>query len=336
VSEDERAVRFGIVGTGVIAGQLAEAFADAAGCELVAVGSRRRASAEAFAARWGVARAHGSYEALCADPEVDVVYVATPHALHCENTLMAVAHGKAVLCEKPFAINARQARVMVGAARERGVFLMEAMWTRFLPLWVELRARIAGGELGEGRILSADFGFRTEFDAGSILFDPAMGGGALLDVGVYPVSLAHMLWGAPDAVSALASFGPSAVDDQCGATLRFSSGAIAQISASLSTETAQDATLTGTRGRVRVHRPWWRPDAATLTFDDERTEELRCGFIGNGYAHELLEVARCVRAGLVESETMPLAESVAVMETLDRIRAAMGLVYPMDAAGEAG
>ncbi len=329
----ETPVRFGILGTGAIAGQLAAAFADAAGCELVAVGSRRAASAEAFAKRWRVPAAHGSYEALCADPHVDVVYVATPNALHCANTLLAIANGKAVLCEKPFAIHAGEAREMVAAARDRGVFLMEAMWTRFFPLWVELRERISGGLMGDGRLLSAEFGFRADYEPESILFDPAMGGGALLDVGVYPVSLAHMLWGAPDAIGAVAAFAPSGVDDQCAATLRFSSGAVALIGASLSAETQQDATLAGRGARIRVHRPWWRPDTATVTFEDERTEELQRPFLGNGYPHELLEVARCVRAGLLESETMPLSETVAIMETVDAIRAQVGLRYPMDPAG---
>ncbi|MEZ4268681.1 MAG: Gfo/Idh/MocA family oxidoreductase [Myxococcota bacterium] len=329
----ETPVRFGILGTGVIAGQLAAAFVDAPGCELVAVGSRSDTSAQTFARRWHIPTAHGTYEALCADPAVDVVYVATPHALHCQNTLLAISHGKAVLCEKPFAIHAGEARQMVRAARDRGVFLMEAMWTRFLPLWVELRARISGGLIGDGRLLSADFGFRADFDPASILFDPAMGGGALLDVGVYPISLAHMLWGTPDAVSAVAAFAPSGVDDQCAATLRFSSGAIAQISASLSAETQQDATLAGSKARLRIHRPWWRPDTATVTYEDERTEEIHCGFLGNGYPHELIEVARCVRAGLSESETMPLSETVAILETADKIRAQIGLRYPMDPAG---
>lgn len=323
-------VRFGILGTGVIAGQLAAAFVDAAGCELVAVGSRTAASAQAFAERWHIPAAHGSYEALCADPQVDVVYVATPHALHCENTLLAIAHGKAVLCEKPFAINAAEARQMVAAARDRGVFLMEAMWTRFLPLWTELRARIDAGLVGEGRLLTADFGFRADYEPETILFDPAMGGGALLDVGVYPVALAHMLWGSPDAVTAVASKAPSGVDDQTAATLRFPSGAIALVSASLSTETQQDALLSGTKARVRIHRPWWRPDTATVTFEDESTEVIHLGFLGNGYVHELLEVAHCVREGLKESPTMPLADTLAVMETLDTIRAAIALRYPMD------
>lgn len=328
----ESPVRFGILGTGVIAGQLAAAFADAAGCELVAVGSRKAASAEAFAERWHVPTAHGSYEALCADPQVDVVYVATPNALHCDNTLLAIANGKAVLCEKPFAINATEARRMVAAARDRGVFLMEAMWTRFLPLWTELRARIADGAIGEGRLLSADFGFRADYEPDTILFNPAMGGGALLDVGVYPVALAHMLWGPPDTLTAVATKTPNGVDDQTAAALQFPTGAIALISASLSTETHQDATLSGTKARLRIHRPWWRPDTATITNEDDSTEEIHLGFLGNGYPHELLEVARCVRQGLQESPTMPLSETIAVMETLDKIRTAIALRYPMEPA----
>ncbi|MCB9787640.1 MAG: Gfo/Idh/MocA family oxidoreductase [Deltaproteobacteria bacterium] len=330
VAASESPVRFGILGTGTIAAKLAEAFADAPGCELIAVGSRSARSADAFADRWHIPLRHASYEALARDPHVDVVYVATPHALHCENTLMAIAAGKAVLCEKPFAIHAGEARRMVAAARARGVFLMEAMWTRFVPLWADLRARIAGGAIGTPRLLAADFGFRTDYDEGSILFDPAMGGGALLDVGVYPVSLAHMIWGRPEAVAAVAHMTPSGVDDQCAAVLRFADGAIATVSASLSAETHQDLSLSGTLARLRVDRPWWCPEHASLTDADEHVERVHCGYQGNGYTHQLMEVARCVRGGELESATMPLDESVAIMETLDRIRAVIGLRYPMD------
>ncbi len=323
-------LRWGFLGTGAIAADMAEGLRVAPGAELVAVGSRSAASARRFGDAHNVPRRHASYEALCADPGVDVVYVATPHALHMDNTLTALRAGKHVLCEKPLAIHAGQARRMVEEARRRGLFLMEAMWTRTLPLVVELRRRLAEGAIGEPRYLSADFGFRADVDPGSILFDPTLGGGALLDVGVYPVSFAHMLWGRPDVVVADAELGPTGVDHTVVAILRWSGGQMASISASLRLESPWVADLVGTEGRVTLPRPWWRPEVAVITRGDDPPERLERPLLGNGYAHEVLEVGRCVAAGLLESPTMTHQQSVAVMETLDRIRRAIGLRYPMD------
>ncbi|MFN8568711.1 MAG: Gfo/Idh/MocA family oxidoreductase [Kouleothrix sp.] len=187
-------IRWGILGTGSIAGQFARGLAALDDAKLVAVGSRTAAAAAGFAQRVGAERAHGSYAELAHDPQVDAIYIATPHPLHHANTLLCLGAGKAVLCEKPFAINAGEAAAMIDAARARGLFLMEAMWTRFLPHMLRLRELLAAGVIGELRMLQADFGFRTEFNPHSRLFDPALGGGALLDVGIYPVSLASMLW----------------------------------------------------------------------------------------------------------------------------------------------
>jgi len=326
----QRPVRWGIVGTGDIAGQFAAALVGTEGAELAAVGSRSAATAEAFAAAHGVEVAHDSYEGVFSDSRVDIVYVATPHALHRPNALAALAGGKAVLCEKPFAINGREAREMVAAARRAGLFLMEAMWTRFLPLVARLQEMLAGGAIGEPRLLSADFGFRADTDRRGIHFDPALGGGSLLDVGVYPVALSHLLWGSPERVEATATMGPTGVDEQCAMSLRWGNGAVASLSSSFLVDSPLGADISGTAGRVRIHRPWWRPDALTLTAPDGRETRVEAAFLGNGYVHEALEAQRCFRAGLLESPIMPLADSVATVDTLDAIRAAIGLRYPMD------
>src|SRR5215216_7626821 len=197
--------RWGILGTGNIASQFARGLVALDDAELVAVGSRTAESAEAFGERFSAPRRHASYAALASDPDVDAIYIATPHPLHHDNTIMGLEAGKAVLCEKPFAINAGQAQAMIATARERGVFLMEAMWTRFLPHMVRLRELLAAGAIGEVRMLQADFGFRTSFNPQSRLFDPALGGGALLDVGVYTISFAQMILGEPDRVTGLAT-----------------------------------------------------------------------------------------------------------------------------------
>ncbi len=323
-------VRWGILGTGTIAAAMAEGIHAAPDARLVAVGSRTAASADRFGDRFSVARRHASYAALCADPEVDVVYVATPHALHHPNTIEALRAGKHVLCEKPLAINALQALDMIREARERGLFLMEAMWTRTAPLVTELARRIADGAIGEVRLVAADFGFREELDPSSILFDPAMGGGSLLDVGVYPVSFAHLWLGAPDHVSAHAALGPTGVDHTTVAVLAHDSGAAALVSSSIELETPWTAELVGTRGRVTLPRPWWRPERAVITNALGIAEWLEAPMLGNGYAHEVMEVGRCLLESRLESPLVSHDSSLAVMTTLDRIRACIGLRYPME------
>jgi predicted dehydrogenase len=321
--------RWGILSTGRIAGVFATGLASLPDAELVAVGSRSTASAAAFAERFHVPRAYASYDELVADPDIDAIYIATPHSSHAEDALRAIAAGTAVLCEKPFTINATEAATVVAAARARGVFVMEAMWTRFLPVFVAIREQIAAGRIGEVRLLSADFGFRTAVNPASRLFDPALGGGALLDVGVYCVSLASMLFGPPTGIQSLANLGSTGVDEQAAILLGHASGAMALLATATRTDTPHEATILGTAGMIRVAAPWWAARAYRITVDGV-TEDCALPPLGNGYAHEAAEVARCVRAGLTESPIMPLDETIAIMRTLDALRAQWGLRYPME------
>lgn len=323
-----RPVRWGILGTGSIAAKFATGLAALEDAALVAVGSRSQAGADAFADRFAVPRRHASYAALLADPEVDAVYIATPHSLHYENMLACIEAGKAVLCEKPFTLNAAQARAAVAQARHRGVFLMEAMWTRFLPLFVELRRLLAEQAIGELRLLQADFGFRTGFNPQGRLFDPALGGGALLDVGVYTVSLAHMLFGAPVHVTGLAELGATGVDEQSAYVLGYDGGQLAVLSSAIRTNTPQEALVAGTEGSIRIHSPWWRGERMTIRRTGADEQVIERPYTGNGYNYEAAEVGRCVRAGMTESPIMPPDETIAVMETLDRLREQWGLRYP--------
>ncbi len=249
--------RWGILGTGTIATKFALGLRAADNAELRAVGSRSEATAEAFAREHGAARAHASYEALARDPEVDAIYIATPHVLHRENTLSCIAGGKAVLCEKPFAMNASEGEEMVAAARSAGTFLCEAMWTRFLPATRRVRELINTGVIGEPRQLECDFGFRTELDPRGRLFDPALGGGALLDVGIYCVAYARMVFGgAPAEVHSSAHIGETGVDEQSAYLFRYDSGALARMSSATRTETAHRATIWGTEGSIEVPDFW--------------------------------------------------------------------------------
>lgn len=322
--------RWGILGTGNIAHQFARGLGTLPDAELVAVGSRYAETARARAETFGTKRAHGSYEALAADPDVEVVYIATPHTLHVENTLLCLDAGKAVLCEKPFALNAREAQGMVGAARRKGLFLMEAMWTRFFPLMETLRELVQLGRIGEVRLLQADFGFRGAFDPEGRLYNPALGGGALLDVGVYPVSLASYLLGTPRAVSSRAHLGETGVDEQNAVVLSYKNGALALLASAIRTDTPQEARILGTEGNIRLPAPWWQPTRLIVTDAAGAEETFSSPLPHNGYPYEAAEVRRCLEAGLLESPVMPLDETLAIMETLDACRAQWGLRYPGD------
>jgi len=323
-------IRWGILGTGKIAHQFAAALRRLPDAELLAVGSRSAESARRFADEFEVPRRYKDYVELVRDPEVEVIYIATPHSCHADNIRLALNAGKAVLCEKPFTINAAQAHEVIRLARERKLFLMEAMWTRCFPLMKKLRELLLAGAIGEVRQLTADFGFRAEYRDEPRLFGPEFGGGALLDVGVYPVSLASLLFGAPKRIVGTANFGPSGVDEEAAMILTHGRGEMAILHTAIRLNTAQEAIISGTRGRIRVHTPWWRPTAMTLSRDDQSDE--RFGFLleGNGYEYEAREVMDCLRSGKLESPLMPLDESLSIMGTLDTLRAQWGLKYPME------
>ncbi len=322
--------RWGILGPGNIAAKFAAGVAALDDQEVIAVGSRTQASADRFADRFDILRRHVGYEALAADPNVDAIYVATPHSFHHEHTLLALRHGKHVLCEKPFAINAAQAQEMVDEARRQQLFLMEAMWSRFLPIIVEARRLIAEGAIGKVQMIQADFGFRASFNPASRLFDPALGGGALLDVGVYPISLATMVLGQPDRIAAIAALGATGIDENTGILFGFPSGEVALLSTSVRATTPQEAVIIGDNGTIRLHSPWWVGDTLTLHPAGEEPQVIRRPYLANGYSHEAIEVASCVRAGKLESETMSLDESVRIMAIMDEIRAQLGMKYPME------
>jgi predicted dehydrogenase len=322
-------IRWGILGTGKIAAHFARALARMDDAELLAVGSRAQETAEAFGAAHGVPRCYASYDALVRDDEVDVVYVATPHVFHARDTLMCLAAGKAVLCEKPLTVNAREAAEVVAEARRRGLFLMEAMWTRFLPVTRALRRFVADGAIGEVQLVEVDFGAELAFDPESRLFKLELGGGALLDLGVYPLSLMSMLLGTPSEVMSLARLGESGVDELNAIICRYPSGALGLCSSATRVATPQEAVIAGTEGWIRLHAPWYRGRALTLRRAGE-LELFAYPYEGNGYQFEAAEVHRCLRAGLQESEVMPLDESVSLMATLDRVRSSWGLRYPQD------
>jgi predicted dehydrogenase len=328
MSHNEKPFRWGVLGPGSIARKFATGLSVLPDHALVAVGSRSQERSDRFGDEFGVPRRYASYEELAADPAIDAIYVSTPHSFHKEHTLLCLAHGKHVLTEKPFALNAAQGEEMVAAARNAGLFLMEAMWTRFLPIVVEARRLLAEGAIGSLRMVQADFGFRTSFNPSGRLFDPALGGGALLDVGVYPVALAHMLLGVPARVAAVAEIGASGIDEQTGILLGYPGGALALLSTAVTTNTPHEATLMGTDGWIRLSSPWWVGTELVIQRSGREPERVARPYLGNGYGHEAIAVAESVRAGKTEHAVMPLAESLAILRTMDRVREQIGVRYP--------
>lgn len=322
-------IRWGILGTGNIANQFAKGLQSVQDAELVAVGSRSQQNADAFGDKYHVPRRYPTYERLAGDPDVDLVYISTPHSRHKADSMLCLEAGKGVLCEKPFAINAKETAEVINLARQKGLFLMEAMWTRFLPAIVKIRELLAQGVLGELRMLSADFGFRTSFNPKHRLFNPELGGGALLDVGIYPISLASMVFGKPNRIESLAHLGETGVDEEAAVLLGHEKGQIAICSTAIRLNTPMVACIMGTDGRIDIHSPFWVPTSFTLTrYNGNDPQVFHCPIEGNGYNYEAIECGRCLRAGQLESDVMPLDETLDLMRTLDSIRSQWGLKYP--------
>ncbi|MDT0442843.1 Gfo/Idh/MocA family protein [Streptomyces johnsoniae] len=323
----ERPVRWGILATGGIAAKLAGDLAEVPGASVVAVASRAPGPAAEFARRFGIPRAYGSWAELAADPEVDVVYVATPHSAHYAAARLCLEAGKAVLCEKPFTLSGAEAKALVDLARERGVFLMEAMWMFCNPVIRRMTELVADGAIGEIRAVHADFGIGGPLDPGHRLLDPALGGGALLDLGVYPVSFAQLLLGEPTEVAAWARL-RGGVDENTGMLLGHASGAVAALTCSLVADTARTAAVTGSAGRIEFPRGFFHPERFVLHRQGQEPEEFSGPGPAGSFAHQAAEVMRCLRAGETESPLVPLEGSLAVMRTLDAVRDRIGLRYP--------
>lgn len=323
-------IRWGVIGTGRIASSFVRAVRTLDDGAVLAVGSRDHQSAEAFGAAYEISRRYSSYRALVNDPDIDAVYVATPHALHAENMMMALDAGKHVLCEKPFTINAREADECIRFARIRGLFLMEAVWMRFIPAIVQVGEWIRSGLIGDVTMVRADFHGAQTFNPHSRIFDPDLGGGALLDIGVYPISFATMLLGIPDAVYSHAQFAATGVDEHTGMLLSYADGRMALLSCGFRADMVNEALIQGTRGIIRLHPPFHHPERVTLVLSGAEPEEYNIPYASTGLNYEAAEVHRCIREGLLESPVMPLDETLAVMRLMDEIRAQWGLRYPAD------
>jgi len=328
----DRTYHWGIVGLGRIARKFAEDLQRLPNARLHAVASTSHERAAAFASDFGAPHAFGSYEDMVSCPDLDVVYIATPHVLHFENAMMCLENGLPVLCEKPFAMNTFQARRMVEAARRNRVFFMEALWTRFIPAVDYALALVEQGEIGQVHTVKSDFGFNMPLDPGHRLFNKALGGGALLDIGIYPALLALLVLGKPKAedIQASAAFGPTDVDETTVFTFKYPNQSIALGHASLTATTPIEAWIHGTLGAIYFYPRWHHAHKIRVSIYEGSNvveREVDMPYEGWGYHYEAAHVMLCLDEGWLESDKLPLELSVELAETLDAIRERIGLAY---------
>jgi predicted dehydrogenase len=320
---------WGILGTGKAAHLFAAGLAAVEGAEIRAVASRSEERGAGFARVFSVPKHHSSYEALIDQKDIDVVYVATPHCDHLSNTLMCLNRGKHVLCEKPLALNARQAREMIDSARQKGLFLMEAMWMLTLPAMRKLGEIVGQGRIGEVNSVRTSYSFTAKPSVQQRLFSLECGGGALMDIGVYGIAFSQRILGQePSEIAGLAHIGETGVDERSIVNLRYDSGALANILSSIRDDWKMEGVIEGSKGSIQVPGKISRMDEFMVTRSSGQVKHFRFEGLGNGYSFEALEVERCLREGLLESELVPLEESVAVLRTMDQIRAQWNLRFP--------
>ena len=325
-------IRWGILGTGRIAKAFAEGLKYALNGQLNAIGSRSKESAQNFANEWNIPISCASYDELAKHPSIDAIYIATPHTEHMNNAILCMENGKAVLCEKPFAVNSGQVEQMIEKSKEKNVLLMEGMWSRFPPLMEKVRDILSKNEIGEIRTIHADFGFRPEnMDPNGRLFNPDLAGGSLLDVGIYPVSFSFMINGEPDSFLTDWTCGKTGVDEQASMIFKYSNGSMALLHSSIQSDTGQEAFISGTEGSIRIHQQCWKPQVMTQTnWKTGEIKKIECPFVGNGFNYEAEHFGRLLIEGKKESSIMPLNESMSIITTLDKIRQKWQLRYPFE------
>ncbi len=324
-------IHWGILSTGKIAGSFTEDIRYVPDAEVVAVGSRNQHTAEAFGQKHNIPKRHPSYQALANDPDVDVIYIATPHAFHAENSIMCMNANKAVLCEKAFCINAGEAEKMILSARENNVFLMEALVTRHFPVIHQVLNWIKDGLIGEVRLVQANRCAREEFTLESRVMKRELGGGSLLDLGIYVIGFSSMIFGQPpQKATGFGFIGDYGSDEQGASILEYDNGALAILTFALRTDTVNEAYIYGTKGYIKLPDLFAVPHKASLHIKGQPEIKFEKPITGNGLHYQVKEVHRCLRESLLESPRMPLEESLQIMETMDKIRSSWDLTYPND------
>ncbi|MEL6832099.1 MAG: Gfo/Idh/MocA family oxidoreductase [Bacteroidota bacterium] len=326
-----RTFNWGIIGPGKIAHKFAQDLEQIPGAKLFAVAGRNQERAQRFAEVYNTPHAFDEVAQLLALADLDVVYIATPHTNHLAATLACLEAGKAVLCEKPWAMNSKEAQQMAQVAKEKQVFLMEAIWTRFLPTTRKILELIAEGTIGEIESIQADFGFRVlEPDPQSRLFNPALGGGSLLDIGLYPVFLAQLLLGTPTNVHAHARLASTGIDTECNIILDYSGKQVANLHSTFAANTKTEAFIHGSKGSIHWHSRWHEPTHFSVLLPEKGPENYFFDYDSNGYSYEAQRVQECLAEGLTECPELPLRFSLDMTTLLDRIRTVAGIHYPQD------
>ena len=324
---------FGILGPGKIARRFADAFQYVQGARVHAVASRDGGKAEQFASAVGATRSYSAYEDLVADPDVDIVYIATPHPFHHAQTILCLRHRKPVLCEKPLALNTRQATEMIALAKQNNTFLMEGMWSRFFPATHKALALVASGIIGEVKFVQADFGFAAPVNPEGRVYNLALGGGAQLDVGVYPLFLALLILGKPDQVKSFSHLAPTGADMSTGTLLHYKHGAMADIFSSITADSPKEGHILGTLGRIKLHAPWYKTQMVSLILHSGEVKEFAFPHSGNGFEYQIEAVVRCLEEGKAECDLMPHALSMMMAQVSDEIRKQGGIQYVADQDG---
>ncbi|MFD0750340.1 Gfo/Idh/MocA family protein [Mucilaginibacter calamicampi] len=324
-------IRWGILGTGYIARRFASDLKLVEGAQLTAIGSRNLSSAQQFADEYNVANYFGSYEELAACNDVDVVYVATPHTLHMENTLMCLNNNKAVLCEKPFAINSRDTEEMIALARQKKLFLMDALWTKFHPHYIKMLDMVKGGELGDIKLVLSNFGYVVTPEHSTRLLDPALGGGSILDIGIYNIFTTLDVLGVPDDINVKIVATDKGIDEQCSVVFSYNNGAMASLFSTFRTTLATEAEVCGTKARVKLTPDFYTASANVELYADGGKKDIPVNReSGFGYQYEARHVNECLRAGLSESPVIPHDYTIMLMGILDKIRGLAGVSYIED------
>ncbi|MDF2543104.1 MAG: oxidoreductase domain protein [Herbinix sp.] len=327
----DKTIHWGIIGAGNISSKFAEAIGSIKNAKLIGVAARDLQRAEQFADRFHIERAYGSYEELAQDPDIDAIYIGTLHTEHKDNAALCIRNHKSVLCEKPFTINQREAEELINLAKEYNVFLMEAMWTKFLPVIKMAKQWVKEKKIGEVTHIKASFGFQGGFDINSRLFNPDNAGGALLDVGVYVISFAtYMLGRMPDHIFSTAVLGKSNVDEQNVLLLQYNDGIIADVSSAIRANLGDDACIIGEKGKIVIPTFWSAQKALLYDQHGNLMETYSEPFIKNGFEYEIMEVNSCIGQNQKESNLLPLQDTLSIMKIMDKARAQWGLTYPKE------
>jgi predicted dehydrogenase len=324
----KRVINWGILGPGKIAHKFADAFRSVPDAKLHAIASRDAARGKEFAGKFKVPKIYNTYEALVADPDVDIIYIATPHPFHYAQTALCLNRKKAVLCEKPLTMSFKNASEMVALARSTGTFLMEGMWSRFFPATIKTLELIRAGVIGEIKFLRADFGFVAPYDPEGRVFNLRLGGGAQLDVGVYPMFLALLILGKPEKIQALSRRALTGADETTSAQFYFKNGNIAHIVSSVAIDTPKQAEIIGTLGTIVMHTPWHKAQTITVKMNSGETKPIDLPYSGLGFEFQLAHATSCMQDGLKESSLLSHDLSLSMAETADEILRQGGIVYP--------